>query len=110
MSYRLLSLAAVAGLTLATAVAHAQNNASTTACGVETWSSDKMMYVTVPCTGGAQQGTSAAGGSSSSKSSAQSCGPETWSTDKMMYVGTPCAAGDTYENPAGSASENFNSK
>jgi hypothetical protein len=64
-------------------------------CGVETWSTDKMMYVTVPCGGGDQAQAPANG------QKAPACGPETWSTDKMTYVGTPCPGGLTYENPAG---------
>ena len=38
------------------------------------------------------------------------CGIETYSVDKQAYVGTPCPAGTTYENPAGKAHENFNTK
>jgi hypothetical protein len=67
----------------AATLAHAQNAASSTSkCGPETWSTDKMTYVGVPCAGG--QG---------STSAATNCGPETWSTDKMAYVGVPCAGG-----------------
>ena len=64
-------------------LAHAQSAPSSPSkCGPETWSTDKMTYVGVPCAGG--QG---------STSAASNCGPETWSTDKMMYVGVPCSAG-----------------
>ena len=63
--------------------AHAQSATSPASkCGPESWSTDKMTYVGVPCPGG--QG---------SPSAATNCGPETWSTDKMMYVGVPCSAG-----------------
>ncbi|WP_139374025.1 hypothetical protein [Enhydrobacter aerosaccus] len=66
-------------------MAHAQSAASSTSkCGPEAWSTDKMTYVGVPCPGG-QGGTS----------SASNCGPETWSTDKMAYVGVPCSTGQT---------------
>jgi hypothetical protein len=64
-------------------LAHAQTSTSSTSkCGPETWSTDKMTYVGVPCAAG--QG---------STSTATNCGPETWSTDKMAYVGVPCAGG-----------------
>jgi len=46
---RILTLSAIALLGLS-AAAHAQTNAG--ACGPETWSTDKMAYVGVPCTGG----------------------------------------------------------
>ena len=55
---------------------------STSNCGPETWSTDKMAYVGVPCAGG--QGA---------PSSASNCGTETWSTEKMAYVGVPCSGG-----------------
>jgi hypothetical protein len=64
-------------------LAHAQSDTSSTSkCGPESWSTDKMTYVGVPCAGG--QGAT---------SSSANCGPETWSTDKMAYVGVPCAGG-----------------
>jgi hypothetical protein len=106
MSYRFLSLVAVTGLTLVAAAAHAQNNSSTSNCGVETWSTDKQTYVTVPCAGG--QGVS--GQAAQSPGSAANCGIETWSTDKQTYVTTPCNGGTTYENPNASSSENPNNK
>ena len=84
--------------TLGAAVsAHAQT-ASPSNCGVESWSSAKMAYVTVPCVGGTEQQT----GSQTTKASASSsnCGVESWSGAKMAYVTTPCPAGTTYENPA----------
>jgi hypothetical protein len=64
---------------------------------METWSTDKMTYVTVPCNsaGAADQAQVPANGQK-----AAPCGPETWSTDKMTYVGTPCPGGLTYENPS----------
>jgi len=77
-------------------------------CGIETWSTDKMMYVTTPCTGAAPAGQEAK--APGAAKSATPCGIETWDTDKMMYVGTPCAATTTYENPSAKPSENFNSK
>ncbi len=65
--------------------AHAQTaTSSTSKCGPESWSTDKMTYVGVPCSG-----------SEGAPSSASNCGPETWSTDKMAYVGVPCSAGQT---------------
>jgi hypothetical protein len=93
------TLIALATLTLGAAAVHAQTTAPTPApsnCGVETWSTDKMAYVSVPCNGGgADQAQAPANGQK-----APACGPETWSTDKMMYVGTPCPGGITYENPS----------
>jgi hypothetical protein len=89
-----LTIIVLASLTLGTA-AHAQTTPTSPAnCGVETWSTDKMTYVSVPCTGEQPSGQTA------NAPAAASCGVETWSTDKMMYVGTPCPAGITYENPA----------
>jgi len=100
---------ALAALTLGAATVYAQTAAQPAPpnCGVETWSTDKMAYVTVPCPGGtaASGQTAAAPGSSNSN-----CGVETWSTDKMTYVTTPCAHGTTYENPSAKPSENFNTK
>lgn len=64
-------------------LAHAQTaTSSTSKCGPESWSTDKMTYVGVPCAGG-----------QASTPAASNCGPETWSTDKMTYVGVPCSAG-----------------
>jgi hypothetical protein len=90
-------MAVIAGLTLGAAAGYAQNKSTAPACGVETWSTDKMTYVTTPCTGGETQ--PAATSTQSAKAPATSCGPETWSTDKMTYVTPPCAAGLTEENP-----------
>lgn len=74
----ILSLIVFAG---AASLANAQTATSSTGnCGPETWSTDKMAYVGVPCSGG-QGGTS----------SASNCGTETWSTEKMAYVGVPCS-------------------
>lgn len=89
-----LTIIALATMTLGGAAAYAQTPAPAK-CGIETWSADKMMYVTVPCTGEDQNGQTA------SAPGATKCGPEAWSSEKMMYVGTPCPAGLTYENPAG---------
>jgi hypothetical protein len=76
----------------------AQAQSSKSACGTETWSTDKMAYVGVPCSGG--QETAAATSAQGAKTpAAQTCGVETWSTDKMAYVSQPCAAGLTEENP-----------
>ena len=103
-----LTIVALAGFTLGTAAAYAQSTQSQSTCGIETWSTDKQAYVTVPCTGGGQAvsgSTAQSGGSASSN-----CGIETWSTDKQMYVTTPCVGGTTYENPSASSTENPNSK
>jgi len=79
---RTLILSAIVFAGLASS-AHAQTAKSSTGnCGPESWSTDKMAYVGVPCSTG--QG---------STSSATNCGPETWSTDKMAYIGVPCAGG-----------------
>ena len=65
------------------------------ACGAETWSTDKMTYVTIPCIENQQVGQAPAKGANAK------CGVETWSTDKMTYETTPCSAGTTEENPGG---------
>src|SRR5262249_55738501 len=100
---------ALATLTVGAATVYAQTAAQPAQqnCGVETWSTDKMAYVTVPCPGGtaASGQTAAAPGSSNSN-----CGVETWSTDKMTYVTTPCAHRTTYENPSSKPTENPNTK
>jgi hypothetical protein len=77
------------------AAAHAQTAQQQSTCGIETWSTDKMTYVTVPCTENQQVGQAPA------KNANAKCGVETWSTDKMTYETTPCAAGTTEENPGG---------
>ena len=46
---RILSLTAIALFGLS-AAAHAQTSSSSSGCGPETWSTDKMAYVGVPCT------------------------------------------------------------
>lgn len=99
-----ITVVALAAFTFGAAVAAYAQTPAPANCGVETWSTDKMTYVTTPCAGGQEQ---AAGQSTKAP---ESCGPETWSTDKMTYVGAPCSAGTTYENPTGKSSENFNNK
>jgi hypothetical protein len=69
---------------------------SSTKCGPEVFSADKMTYTNVPCAGENPGATAAA---KTAQGGGQPCQPETWSTDKMAYVSTPCAAGQTYENP-----------
>jgi hypothetical protein len=102
-----LTIVALAGLTLGAAAAYAQTTAQPS-CGIETWSTDKQMYVTTPCVGGpAASGSKAQSGAAATNSN---CGIETWSTDKQMYVTTPCVGGTTYENPSASSSDNFNTK
>ena len=89
-----LTIIVLTSLTLG-AAAHAQTTPpSPSNCGVETWSTEKMAYVGVPCTGDQPSSQTA------TAPGATPCGVETWSTDKMAYVGTPCPAGITYENPA----------
>src|SRR5438445_8208458 len=89
-------MTALLGATLATAAGHAQTRPSAQAkCGPEVWSTDKMTYENVPCTGGEEIGAQTA----RAPGAQPTCGPETWSTDKMTYVGTPCPAGLTEENP-----------
>jgi hypothetical protein len=73
-------------------------SSSGSGCGPETWSTDKMAYVGVPCTGG-QETASAPSKAGDKSPAASACGVETWSTDKMAYVTAPCAAGVTEENP-----------
>lgn len=75
---------------------YAQSSGSS--CGTESWSTDKMAYVGVPCAGG-QASTATPSKPGGKASATASCGVETWSTDKMAYVTSPCAAGLTDENP-----------
>ena len=86
-----LTIVPLTALTLV-AAAHAQTTQQQ-ACGVETWSTDKMTYVTIPCTENQQISQAPA------KNANAKCGVETWSTDKMTYETTPCPAGTTEENP-----------
>ena len=92
-----LSVVMLATSSLSVVAAYAQTK-SPSACGVETWSTAQMAYVTVPCAGGQEQNSQTANTPAASK-----CGPESWSTEKMAYVGTPCPAATTYENPAGAS-------
>jgi hypothetical protein len=91
-----LTIALLAGLTVSAAAGFAQTKTDTANCGVETWSTDKMTYVTSPCSGEQGQTRAAAG---TAKTPTTECGPEVWSTDKMTYVAPPCVAGITEENP-----------
>ena len=88
-----LTIVPLTALTLV-AAAHAQTTQQ--ACGIETWSTDKMTYFTIPCTESQQQV-----GQAPAKNASAKCGIETWSTDKMTYETTPCSAGTTEENPGG---------
>ncbi|SEO64022.1 hypothetical protein SAMN02990966_02400 [Rhodospirillales bacterium URHD0017] len=87
-----LTIVPLAALTLVGA-AHAQTVQRQSTCGVETWSTDKMAYVNIPCTESQQVGQAPA------KNANAKCGVETWSTDKMSYEMTPCSTGTTEENP-----------
>ena len=87
-----LTIVPLTALTLC-AAAFAQTAQQQSTCGIETWSTDKMTYITIPCTESQQVGQASAKGASAK------CGVETWSTDKMTYETTPCAAGTTEENP-----------
>jgi azurin len=89
-----LTIIPLTALTLG-AAALAQTAQQQSTCGVETWSTDKMTYVTIPCTDSQQVGQAPAKGANAK------CGVETWSTDKMTYETTPCSAGTTEENPGG---------
>ena len=91
-----------AAMTLGAVATQAQTTQP--ACGVETWSTDKMAYVSTPCPGGQPQQTGQAQGQQPAAQNNSGCGVETWSTDKMMYVTTPCQHTTTYENP-GSAQQ-----
>ena len=73
-----LTIVPLAALTLV-AAAHAQTAQQQSTCGVETWSTDKMTYVNIPCTENQQVGQAPA------KNANAKCGVETWSTDKMAY-------------------------
>ncbi len=73
-------------------------SSSGSGCGTETWSTDKMAYVGVPCAAGQESASTTAKAGDKAPTSS-SCGVETWSTDKMAYVTSPCAAGLTEENP-----------
>jgi hypothetical protein len=100
MTRSLSTLIALATLTLGATAVYAQTTAPAPApsnCGMETWSTDKMTYVTVPCN---SSGTAADQAQAPNGQKAPPCGPETWDTAKMMYVGTPCPGGITYENPS----------
>ena len=90
----------VAALTLGAVATQAQTTQP--ACGVETWSTDKMAYVTTPCAG--DQAQQADQTKKPTGPNNANCGVETWSTDKMAYVSTPCSHTTTYENP-GSAQQ-----
>ena len=106
-SFSTFATIALATLTLGAAAVYAQTAApSPSNCGVETWSTDKMAYVNVPCPGG----TATTGQTAAAPGSSGNCGVETWSTDKMTYVTTPCAHGTTYENPSAKPTENPNTK
>lgn len=76
-------------------------SSSGSGCGPEVWSTDKMAYVGVPCTGG-QASVPVTSKPGDKAPAASACGVETWSTDKMAYVTSPCAAGLTEENPGSS--------
>jgi hypothetical protein len=82
---RTLSILGVAlvGVSILSVVAvQAQTKAPAAAkCGVETWSTDKMSYVNVPCAG--QEEPVATSGQTAKAPGAEKCGVETWSTDKM---------------------------
>ena len=97
-----LTIVACWSLAMGVVAAHAQTAAAPSSnCGMETWSTDKMTYVTVPCasTSAQPQGQTAKAPARAAKT--EDCGVETWSTDKMTYVSTPCVAGTTDVNPAG---------
>jgi hypothetical protein len=94
-----LTVVAFAGLTLGAAAVYAQTTSQAPSnCGMETWSTDKQTYVTVPCNGAGTAAPSQAQAPDAAKNTT-SCGIETWSTDKQTYVTTPCVGGTTYENP-----------
>ena len=92
-----LTVVTLSALTLGIAASNAQTAKQET-CGVETWSTDKMAYVSVPCTETQQPSGQVAAKPGAANSNAK-CGVETWSTDKMTYEMTPCNAGTTSENP-----------
>ena len=96
-----LTVVTFAAMTLGAVATQAQTTQP--ACGVETWSTDKMAYVTTPCAGDQAQ-QQQAGQKQAAPNNSSGCGIETWSTDKMMYVTTPCGHTTTYENP-GSAQQ-----
>jgi hypothetical protein len=79
-------------------VAGAQTASSSSKCGPEVFSQDKMTYVAVPCSGETAGATTAPAAGQSAQASTD-CKPERWSTDKMTYTSAPRAAGTTYENP-----------
>ena len=83
------------GVSIAT-VALAQTSTSpSSTCGPETWSTDKMAYVGVPCAGQQPAQSTSSGQTAHAPGQAPAaapCGVETWSTDKMTYVTTPCTS------------------
>jgi hypothetical protein len=85
-------------VTVGAAASYAQTTPPSN-CGVETWSTDKMAYVTVPCS---SSGTTAPNQAKAPGAPAN-CGIETWSTAEQKYVSTPCVGGTTYENPNGAS-------
>ena len=97
-----LTVVTFTAMTLGVISAQAQTTAQP-ACGIETWSSDKMTYVTTPCTHDQLNPQTGQAQKQAAPNNAN-CGVETWSTDKMAYVSTPCSHSTTYENP-GSAQQ-----
>jgi hypothetical protein len=95
-----LTIIMLATVTLGAAGGYAQTTPPSN-CGVETWSTDKMTYVTVPCAGGQEET-----GQTAKAPGTTNCGVETWSTEKMAYVGTPCPHRLTYENPSSPSTSN----
>jgi hypothetical protein len=84
MTRSISTLIALATLTLGATAVYAQTTAPAPApsnCGMETWSTDKMTYVTVPCN---SSGTAADQAQAPNGQKAPPCGPETWDTAKMM--------------------------
>ncbi len=97
MTRPLLTLVSVMSSALLVGALSAQAQSSGSGCGPEAWSTDKMTYVGVPCTG--DQQTASTSKPAEKSPAAATCGVETWATDKMTYVTQPCAAGLTEENP-----------
>jgi hypothetical protein len=95
-AFSLLTVALLGVSFVGVAGAAAQTSSSSSKCGPEVFSQDKMTYVGVPCSG---ESTSAAAPAPGQTAQSTGCKPEGWSTDKMSYTTAPCAAGTTYENP-----------
>ncbi|MBV8192948.1 MAG: hypothetical protein JO339_37400 [Alphaproteobacteria bacterium] len=80
----LAAAAVLCGSALAMSSAKAQTPPANQPCGIETYSAADQKYVTVPCSGAAQQ--------QQTQGQPANCGIETYSAADQKYVGVPCSA------------------